>query len=128
MKRTDLVSRMTRRESLQKAAAFLILPAGLARGYAANEKFDVGVIGLAGMGVKDAVDSPRIHFENDLLSVEAGFDAAAVEALARQFPRVETWEERNLFFGGVHSVLAHPCGGRFEGAGDPRRGGVAVTV
>jgi gamma-glutamyltranspeptidase/glutathione hydrolase len=81
-----------------------------------------------GMGVRDAVESPRIHFENGLLSVEAGFDAATVEAVARQFPRIETWEERNLFFGGVHSVLVHPCGGRFEGAGDPRRGGVAVTV
>jgi len=36
----------TRREALQTAAAFMILPAGLARGYAANEKVDVGVIGL----------------------------------------------------------------------------------
>ncbi len=47
-------NKLTRRETLKSAAAFMILPAGLARGYAANEKIDVGVVGLAGMGVKDA--------------------------------------------------------------------------
>lgn len=46
---------MTRRDSLKKAAAtFMILPAGLARGYAANQKLNIGVIGLAGMGGVDA--------------------------------------------------------------------------
>jgi len=40
-------NRITRRESLTKtAAAFMILPAGLARGYAANDKLNIGVIGL----------------------------------------------------------------------------------
>ncbi len=28
----------------------MILPAGLARGYAANEKLNLGIIGLTGMG------------------------------------------------------------------------------
>ena len=32
----------------------MILPAGLARGYAANEKLNIGVIGLAGIGAIDA--------------------------------------------------------------------------
>ena len=46
---------ITRRESLRQAAgSFLILPAGLARGYAANSKLNIGVIGLAGMGAIDA--------------------------------------------------------------------------
>jgi hypothetical protein len=45
---------LTRRESLKRAATFMILPAGLARGYAANQKLDIGVIGLAGMGRVDA--------------------------------------------------------------------------
>ena len=48
-------NRMTRRESLRKAAgAFMILPAGLARSYAANQKLNIGVIGLAGIGAIDA--------------------------------------------------------------------------
>ena len=34
---------------------------------------------------------------------------------------------RNLFFGGVHAARRHPKGG-VEGAGDPRRQGVAFIV
>ena len=50
----DAASRITRRESLKAAAgAFMILPSGLARGYAANEKINIGMIGLAGMGAID---------------------------------------------------------------------------
>src|SRR5450759_5865418 len=53
--RHSMIHTMTRREALKTAAGpFLILPAGLARGYAANEKLNVGVIGLAGMGRADA--------------------------------------------------------------------------
>ena len=37
---------MTRRDSLKRTAAFMILTAGLARGYAANDKLNIGVIGL----------------------------------------------------------------------------------
>ncbi len=48
-------SQISRRECLKRAAgAFTILPAGLARGYAANSKLNIGVIGLAGMGAIDA--------------------------------------------------------------------------
>ena len=45
---------MTRRQALQTAAAFTILPAGLARGYTVNQKMNIGVIGLTGMGGVDA--------------------------------------------------------------------------
>ena len=45
MEPNNKASRITRRETL-KTAAFMILPAGLARGYAANEKLNIGVIGL----------------------------------------------------------------------------------
>lgn len=55
MKRCDDGIQVTRRESLRTAAAFMILPAGLARGYAANDKLNVGIIGLAGQGARDAV-------------------------------------------------------------------------
>src|SRR5574340_1087380 len=54
MQQIEAAGRVTRRESIKKAAAFMILPAGLARGYAANEKLNIGVIGLAGMGRVDA--------------------------------------------------------------------------
>lgn len=45
---------ITRRQSLKAAATFTILPAGLARGYAANDKLNIGVFGLTGMGGVDA--------------------------------------------------------------------------
>ncbi len=45
---------ISRRQALKTAATFMILPSGLARGYAANEKLNLGIIGLTGMGGVDA--------------------------------------------------------------------------
>jgi gamma-glutamyltranspeptidase/glutathione hydrolase len=74
----------------------------------------------------DAVNLPRIHFENDLLSIEPGFDADALSPLCKQFDNYKLWQQRNLFFGGVHTVTQHNVD--FDGAGDQRRGGVANVV
>jgi len=55
MSQRDSLTSSTRRDCLRHAAgAFMILPSGLARGYAANERPNVGIIGLAGQGVRDA--------------------------------------------------------------------------
>ena len=81
-----------------------------------------------GMSIEDAVARPRIHFENDLLSIEDGFDPDPLAAVSKTFPNTEVWEEKNLFFGGVHAVRFDAGGGRFDGAGDLRRGGVALIV
>ena len=74
----------------------------------------------------DAVNQPRIHFENGLLSIEPGFDADELKALCEQYDEYKLWEQQNLFFGGVHTVTEQ--GGDFDGAGDLRRGGVAHVV
>ncbi len=74
----------------------------------------------------DAVNQPRIHFENELLSIEPGFDTDAIRVLCKQFKNHKLWEQQNLFFGGVHAVTGHD--GKFDGAGDQRRGGVALVV
>ncbi len=81
-----------------------------------------------GMSIEDAVASPRIHFEDGLLSIEDGFGAEEIAALSKIFTNTEVWEEKNLFFGGVHAARFDAGAGRFEGAGDLRRGGVALTV
>ena len=55
---------ISRREALKAAATFMILPSGLARGYQANSKLNLGIIGLAGMGRVDAktfADTWREH-------------------------------------------------------------------
>ena len=75
-----------------------------------------------GMSLEDAVASPRIHLEGDMLSIEAGLSELALKTLESSAPRTHLWPEKNLFFGGVHTVSVTPSG-HFDGAGDPRRGG-----
>jgi len=78
-----------------------------------------------GMSLEQAVSAPRMHLEGDMLSFESGLGEQTVSALAASAPRHHLWPEKNLFFGGVHAVsIKH--GGVFDGAGDPRRGGVVA--
>ncbi len=78
------------------------------------------------MDVLQAVQCPRIHLEEDKLSVEGGFAPDQIELLTRHYANHEVWADRNLFFGGAHTVIADQ--GTFVGAGDPRRGGVCRLV
>ena len=79
-----------------------------------------------GMDVREAVDSPRLHVEKDLLSIEPGFPKSAVDELCSGYPDHHCWSEKNLFFGGTHTVIHDGRG--FSGAGDPRRDGVFLSV
>lgn len=79
-----------------------------------------------GMDVRDAVDSPRLHVEKDLLSIEPGFPESAVNEVCARYPGHHRWSEKNLFFGGTHTVINDGLG--FSGAGDPRRDGVFLSV
>ena len=79
-----------------------------------------------GMDVRDAVNSPRLHVENELLSIEPGFPESAVNEICASYPNHHRWSEKNLFFGGTHTVIHDSRG--FRGAGDPRRGGVFLSV
>jgi gamma-glutamyltranspeptidase/glutathione hydrolase len=58
--------------------------------------------------------------------VEGGFEPTEVERLIADYPEREVWTERNLFFGGAHTVMVR--GGQYSGTGDPRRGGVCRVV
>lgn len=78
------------------------------------------------MELKEAVNSPRLHFENTLLSIEPGFEKEELGNAINQFANHKLWEEKNLFFGGVHAIQQHQS--LFSGAGDTRRGGVALIV
>jgi gamma-glutamyltranspeptidase/glutathione hydrolase len=74
---------------------------------------------------ENAVSAPRMHLEEDMLSIEEGFDRKAIQLLEAATPKTHEWAEKNLFFGGVHMVSVSP-GGHFDGAGDPRRGGRVI--
>jgi gamma-glutamyltranspeptidase/glutathione hydrolase len=76
------------------------------------------------LGVKEAVEAPRMHFEAGIAHCED--PAAADEVEAAGYPVVR-WRERNLFFGGVSAVEIRDDGS-LAAAGDPRRGGAAVVV
>jgi gamma-glutamyltranspeptidase/glutathione hydrolase len=83
----------------------------------------IGVIDH-GLPAGEAVDAPRIHFEDGVVYAEPGIDTAVLERAGRPIGR---FRERNLFFGGVQAV-ERDAAGAFWGGGDPRRGGAAVVV
>jgi gamma-glutamyltranspeptidase / glutathione hydrolase len=79
-----------------------------------------------GMALAQAVSAPRMHVEKcGTLSYEPGL--AGIEPAAAEAAKAEAWPEPNLFFGGVHASL-RGADGRLQGAGDPRRDGVALIV
>jgi len=81
----------------------------------------VGVVDHA-LPVREAVQAPRVHFEDGVLFAEPGVE---LDELGSEVRTVH-FGALNLFFGGVQAVLRD--GSRLSGAGDPRRGGVAVSA
>jgi gamma-glutamyltranspeptidase/glutathione hydrolase len=75
-----------------------------------------------GLTARQAVDAPRIHFEDGIVYAEPGIDPE----LLGPDRDVVVFGARNLFFGGVQAVQRR--GALLNGAGDPRRGGVAVSA
>ena len=75
------------------------------------------------MEAGEAVDAPRVHFENGVLYAEPGID---LRELLDDYGPPAQFGALNLFFGGVQAVQRLDDG--LLGAGDPRRGGVAVSA
>ena len=85
------------------------------------------IIGVVdhGLDAGAAVRAPRLHFEDGLVYVEPGIDPVPLEEAGRTVAR---FRRLNLFFGGVQAIQRDPDTGFASGAGDPRRGGVAVSA
>lgn len=82
---------LTRREVLKKTGGgLLILPAASARGYAANQKLNLGVIGLAGMG---GVDAATFHKLGENVAALCDVDAAVLERRAAQYPQAAKYAD-----------------------------------
>ncbi len=77
-----------------------------------------------GLRAGDAVEAPRVHFEDGVVYAEPGVETSQVETAGRAVAR---FRERNLFFGGVQAVERDRKGALW-GGGDPRRGGASITV
>jgi gamma-glutamyltranspeptidase / glutathione hydrolase len=84
----------------------------------------VGVVDR-GLTAREAVESPRLHFEDGVVYTEPGID---VELLRSHGRTVQPFRAINVFFGGVQAVEHDPRTGHVTGAGDPRRGGAVVAA
>lgn len=79
------------------------------------------------MPVREAVDSPRVHWENGILNIEPGLANEEInKIILPKNNQLLQWQEKSLFFGGVHTVL-ETSEGLIEGAGDRRRDGVMAS-
>jgi gamma-glutamyltranspeptidase/glutathione hydrolase len=72
--------------------------------------------------VQQAVEVPRIHWDGQTLHLEPGLAPETTAYLERHLP-VNIWQEKDMYFGGVHAVRPGSGGG-----GDPRRGGAVAEV
>jgi len=72
--------------------------------------------------LKTAVEAPRLYWDGEILQVEPGFSEVALKELTRQV-KINLWEKKDVYFGGVHAVIPGKCG-----AGDSRRGGCVEEV
>jgi gamma-glutamyltranspeptidase / glutathione hydrolase len=82
----------------------------------------VGVVDH-GLNAVAAVNAPRLHFEDGVVYHEPGIEVEGACPSEREIVR---FHALNLFFGGVQAVQQRH--GQMIGAGDPRRGGVAVLA
>jgi gamma-glutamyltranspeptidase/glutathione hydrolase len=84
----------------------------------------VGVVDH-GLPAQDAVNAPRVHFEDGKVYTEPGVPVEELEVDGRELVR---FTQQNVFFGGCQAVERDLATGEMTGAGDPRRSGVAVAA
>lgn len=79
------------------------------------------------MDPDDSVNSPRVHWESDVLSYEPGYEKEKIDMIddLDQYETVK-YKGNNMFFGGVHAVYMDQ-NWNLTGAGDRRREGIVLT-
>lgn len=75
-----------------------------------------------GMDIQEAVNAPRIHWDEEMFQVEPGFGENSLSAL-REMGEIKISPTKNVYFGGVHAVIPGQ-----EGGADPRRGGAVRSA
>ena len=72
--------------------------------------------------IQRAVSSPRLYWDGEVVQAEPGFKPQSLDELRRSVP-VNVWQNKDVYFGGVHAVVPGE-----DGVGDSRRGGSVVIV
>jgi gamma-glutamyltranspeptidase/glutathione hydrolase len=78
------------------------------------------------MTLHGAISAPRMHVEDELLSVEPGFDDALLDRLS--LGNQQRWDCEDMFFGGVHAAKVSPAGDTLTAIGDGRRNGHQIII
>jgi len=73
------------------------------------------------MTIKEAIESPRIHWDGEILQCEPGFATNTI-AMLKNISPTNIWPDHNMYFGGVHAIAGN------KGAGDSRRGGSSMHL
>jgi gamma-glutamyltranspeptidase/glutathione hydrolase len=76
-----------------------------------------------GMDVQQAIDAPRLFFEDGALDVEAGYSEEAVRALAAKGHEVR---RPDCGIGGAQAIRIDHHSGLLIGGSDPRKDGIAL--
>lgn len=79
------------------------------------------------MPVEEAVNNPRVHWENNIFNIEPGFSEQTLKAIEDDNTQLILWNNKNMFFGGVHTVM-ETAQGVIHGAGDTRRNGAIAKI
>ena len=75
---------MTRREAI-RSTAFTIIPAQLVRGYQANSKLDIGVIGIGGVGGSNARRLAELNYDDAVRGI--------IDRVADEYETIVHWLE-----------------------------------
>lgn len=71
-----------------------------------------------------AINQSRYHYENETLDIEKGTDLKIIEQLKKSHEKVNLWQNRSLYFGGINAVQH---GSKNLAIGDSRRKGVGLV-
>ncbi len=87
----------------------------------------VANVAMHGLPVDEALERPRVHFEEPHVHCEGGADPDELDRLESLGYELVRWRRRNLYFGGASAVELREDG-TLAAAGDPRRGGRGAVV
>ena len=75
-----------------------------------------------GMDIQEAINCPRVHWDEKIFQVEPGLNEDTLDAL-RKLGEIKISPMKNVYFGGVHAVIPGKDGGA-----DHRRGGAVRSL